>query len=88
METIFKVNYKTPGNLSSLALLQKTDKPLLNCEITLGPTPYKYCAARSLNRPPLVKSPKSVRTLVLNINLFLPLLNLQKPGSLRRSCQL
>jgi hypothetical protein len=47
METIFKVNYKTPGNLSSLVLLQKTDKPLLNCEITLGPTPYKYCAARS-----------------------------------------
>jgi hypothetical protein len=41
METIFKVNYKTPGNLSSLVLLQKTDKPLLNCEITLGPTPCK-----------------------------------------------
>jgi hypothetical protein len=38
-------NRTTPGNLSSLALLQKTDKPLLNreiTEITLRPTPRKF----------------------------------------------
>jgi hypothetical protein len=35
-------NRTTPGNLSSLALLQKTDKPLLNREITLRPTPRKF----------------------------------------------